>query len=82
MLCGSLDGRGVGGRMDTCVCMAETLLRLHETITTMFAFFFFPQVWVFHKRKQCLPIYKYLENTTELIHQPTMLLISYIVIEN
>ena len=23
MLCGSLDGRGVWGRMDTCICMAE-----------------------------------------------------------
>ena len=22
MLCGSLDGRGVWGRMDTCLCMA------------------------------------------------------------
>ena len=25
MLCGSLDGREVLGRMDTCVCVAETL---------------------------------------------------------
>ena len=25
MLCGSLDGRGVWGWMDTCICMAETL---------------------------------------------------------
>ena len=25
MLCGSLDGREVCGRMDTCVCVAETL---------------------------------------------------------
>ena len=25
MLCGSLDGRGVWGRMDTCVCIAEFL---------------------------------------------------------
>ena len=24
MLCGSLDKRGVWGRMDTCICMAET----------------------------------------------------------
>ena len=34
MLCGSLDGRGVGGRMDTCVCMAESL-QSPETITTL-----------------------------------------------
>ena len=25
MLCGSLDGRGIWGRMDTCICMAESL---------------------------------------------------------
>ena len=25
MLCHSLDGRGIGGRMDTCICMAESL---------------------------------------------------------
>ena len=35
MLCGSLDGRGVWGRMDTCVCMAESLHCLPETITTL-----------------------------------------------
>ena len=25
MLCGSLDGTGVWGRMDTCICVAESL---------------------------------------------------------
>ena len=25
ILCGSLDGRGVWGKMDTCMCMAESL---------------------------------------------------------
>ena len=25
MLCGSLDGRGVWGRMATCICMTESL---------------------------------------------------------
>ena len=25
MLCGSLDGREVWGRMDTCICMTESL---------------------------------------------------------
>ena len=34
MLCGSLDGRGVGGRMDTCICMAESLGCSPETIIT------------------------------------------------
>ena len=33
-LCGSLDGRGVGGRMDTCKCMAESLGCSPETIIT------------------------------------------------
>ena len=35
MLCGSLDGRGVWGRMDTCVWMAESLHYSLETITTL-----------------------------------------------
>ena len=34
VLCGSLDERGVWGRMYTCVCMAEFLCCLPETITT------------------------------------------------
>ena len=35
MLHGSLDGRGVWGRMDTHICMAESLRSSPETITTM-----------------------------------------------
>ena len=35
MLCGSLDGRGVCGRMDTCIWMAEFLFCSPETITTL-----------------------------------------------
>ena len=34
-LCSSLDGRGVWGRMDTCMCMAESLCCSPETITTL-----------------------------------------------
>ena len=34
-LCGSLDERGVWGRMDTCVCMAEFLQCSPEIITTL-----------------------------------------------
>ena len=30
-----LDGRGVWGRMDTCICMAESLYCPPETITTL-----------------------------------------------
>ena len=33
--CGSLDGRGVWGRMDTRICMAESLCCSPETITTL-----------------------------------------------
>ena len=32
---GSLDGRGVWGRMDTCACMAEPLCCPPETITSL-----------------------------------------------
>ena len=35
MLCGSLDGRVVWGRMDTCICMPESLCCPPETITTL-----------------------------------------------
>ena len=35
MLCGSLDGRGVWGRVDTCICMAEALRYSPETTTTL-----------------------------------------------
>ena len=34
-LCGSVDGRGVWGEMDTCACMAEPLGFPPETITTV-----------------------------------------------
>ena len=34
-MCGSLDGRGVWGRMDTCIWMAESLHCSPETITTL-----------------------------------------------
>ena len=35
MLCGSLDRRGVRGRIAICICMAESLHRSPETITTL-----------------------------------------------
>ena len=35
MSCGSLDGRGVWGRMDTRVCMAESLCCPPKTVTTL-----------------------------------------------
>ena len=38
MLCGSLDGRGVWRRMDTCMCMTESLCCPPETTTTFLKF--------------------------------------------
>ena len=35
MLCGSLDGRGIGERTDTCICMAESFCCPPETVTTL-----------------------------------------------
>ena len=35
VLCGSLDGREVWGRMDTCIWMAESLHCSPDTITTL-----------------------------------------------
>ena len=35
MLCSSLDGRGVQGKIGTCVCMAEFLPCSPETITAL-----------------------------------------------
>ena len=36
MLCGSLDGRAVWGRLDTCMCMAESLRCSPETVPALF----------------------------------------------
>ena len=35
MSCGSLDGRGVLGRMDPCTCVVECLYGVAETPTTL-----------------------------------------------
>ena len=35
MLCGSLDGRGARGRMDSLICMSESLHCSPEIITTL-----------------------------------------------
>ena len=35
VLCGSLDGKGIWGRMDTYICMAKSLCYSPETITTL-----------------------------------------------
>ena len=35
MFCGSLEGRGVWGRINTCICMAESLHWSPGTITVL-----------------------------------------------
>ena len=35
MLCGSIDGRGVWGRVDMCICMAESFHCPPETVTIL-----------------------------------------------
>ena len=42
MSCGSLDGKGVWGRMDTCIGMTESLHCSPEAITTLFVNWLYP----------------------------------------
>ena len=44
MLCASLDGRGVWGRMDTCICVAESLPCLPGTTTILLIGYFVVQL--------------------------------------
>ena len=52
MLCASLDGRGVWRRMDTCICMAESLVCSPETITTLLIGYIPIQNKKFFKKKK------------------------------
>ena len=54
MLHGPLDGRGVWGRMDTCLCMAESLGRPLETITSLFTGYTPIRNYKFFLKKQAL----------------------------
>ena len=44
VLCGSLDGRGLWGRMDACVCVTESLCSPHKTLTTLLISYQFSSV--------------------------------------
>ena len=46
--CGSLDGRGVWGRWDICVCMVESLCCPPEMTTTLLISYVFVCVCVSH----------------------------------
>ena len=48
MSCGSLERRGVWGRMDTCICIAEFLCCPPKTITTSAIFQY--KIKTFNKR--------------------------------
>ena len=51
MLCGRLDGRGIERRMDTCICMAESLRSSPETITTLLIGYTLTQDKQFKRKK-------------------------------
>ena len=47
----SLDGRGVWGRMDKCICMADSICCPPETVTTLLlgfkiSFFFLKRIFL------------------------------------
>ena len=53
MLCASLDGREVWGRMDTCIYMAESLHSSPETITTLLiGYTQIENIFMFKKKKK------------------------------
>ena len=57
VLCGSLDGRGVRGRMDTCIFMAESLHCSPETITTSLTGYTPTQNKKFQRKKKLPPLF-------------------------
>ena len=65
MLCSSLDGRGVWERMDTCICLAESLCCPPETVTTLLIGYIPIQNNKFFKRKKMLSIKKKKERKKE-----------------
>ena len=64
MLCARLDGMGIWGRMDTCICMAEFFHCSPETTTTLLIGYTPIQYKKFEKSKssqsQLLPLPNYL----------------------
>ena len=60
---GSLDGRGVWGRMDTYVCVAESLHCAPEAITTLFIGYVFVI-------QQCLTLCRPMDSSTPSLRVP------------
>ena len=63
MLCGSLARKGGWGRMDTCICMAESLFCSPETITTLLIGYTTIQNKVFKKLINFQCLYHRITNT-------------------
>ena len=55
--CASLDGRGLWGRMDTCICTAESLHGSPESTATLFIGFTHIQNKKFKVRKKITNIF-------------------------
>ena len=54
MFCGSLGGMGAWGRMDSCLCMAESLPCSAETVPALFVNRLYPNTKSLKKeRKKC-----------------------------
>ena len=64
MLCGSLDGKGVGGRMGICIYMAESLHCSPETITTLLIGYTSVQNKKFKKKANTIWCLLYVESKT------------------
>ena len=70
MSCGSLDGRGVWGRMDTCICMAESLCCPPETITILLIGYTSIQNKKFNKKRKgvlCIDSFLKISTVTNML---------------
>ena len=55
VVCASMDGRGIWGRRETCICMTESLHHSSETVTTLLSNYTLIQNKKFKvKEKTCL----------------------------
>ena len=67
VLCASLLGRGLWGRMDMCICMAEFLHCSPKTITTLLIGYQFSSV-----TQSCLTLYNPMDFSTPALQLPEL----------
>ena len=67
--CGSLNGRGLWGRTDTCICVSESFCCSPETITTLFV------NWLYSSTK--LKVKKRLSSNQNCIHFQVLFHLAY-----